>query len=120
MKITLLGYGKMGKAIEKVAKERGHEIVNTIDLNNIADREKIGESEAEVVIEFSSPHAAYENLKSCMAQGVKTVSGTTGWLDHKEEIEKLCVENDAAFFYASNYSIGVNLFFKINSLQVLL
>jgi 4-hydroxy-tetrahydrodipicolinate reductase len=114
MKITLLGYGKMGKAIEKVALERGHEIVNTIDLNNIADREKIGESEAEVVIEFSSPHAAYENLKSCMAQGVKMVSGTTGWLDHKEEIEKLCVENDAAFFYASNYSIGVNLFFKLN------
>jgi 4-hydroxy-tetrahydrodipicolinate reductase len=114
MKIALLGYGKMGKAIEKIASERGHEIVAKIDIHNIAERSKLCASNVDVVIEFSSPHSAADNLMFCMKAGLKTVCGTTGWLDKKMEIEQLCLENNAAFFYASNYSIGVNLFFKLN------
>lgn len=114
MRIALLGYGKMGKVIELIAKERGHEISYRIDLNNAQERAEISLDNTDVVIEFSSPHSAYENLKFCMTKGLKTVCGTTGWLDHKQEIESLCVENKAAFFYASNYSIGVNLFFHLN------
>jgi 4-hydroxy-tetrahydrodipicolinate reductase len=114
MKIALLGYGKMGKAIESVAKNRGNEIVAAIDLNNSEDRNNLVKSGTEVVIEFSSPHSAYDNLKFCMENGLKTVCGTTGWLEHKKEIESLCIKNNTAFFYASNYSVGVNLFFKLN------
>jgi 4-hydroxy-tetrahydrodipicolinate reductase len=114
MRIALLGYGKMGKAIEKVALERGHEVVFRIDLNNAADKPLITKDNVDVVIEFSSPHSAYANLEFCMKSGLKTVCGTTGWLESRKEIEQLCVQNKASFFYASNYSIGVNLFFKIN------
>ena len=116
MRIALLGYGKMGKAIEKVALERGHEVVFRIDLNNAAEKELINKDNVDAVIEFSSPHSAYTNLEFCMKNGLKTVCGTTGWLDSRKEIEQLCLANQAAFFYASNYSIGVNLFFKINEL----
>lgn len=116
MRIALLGYGKMGKAIEKVALERGHEVVFKIDLNNSAEKQLINKDSVDVVIEFSSPHSAYANLEFCMSKGLKAVCGTTGWLESRKEIEQLCVENKAAFFYASNYSIGVNLFFKINEL----
>ncbi len=115
MRIALLGYGKMGKTIEKIALERGHEIVARIDVSNSGDRDQLTASNTDVVIEFSSPSAAFDNIKFCMQKGIRTVSGTTGWLEHKPEIEKLCIENQAAFFYASNYSIGVNLFFKLNS-----
>lgn len=114
MRISLLGYGKMGKVIEQIAMERGHEIVYKIDIANSSERSLISKENTDVVIEFSSPHSAYENLKFCMENGLKTVCGTTGWLDHKAEIEQLCFSNNAAFFYASNYSIGVNLFFKLN------
>jgi 4-hydroxy-tetrahydrodipicolinate reductase len=114
MKISLLGYGKMGKVIEQIALERGHEIVYKIDISNASERALINKENTDVVIEFSSPHSAYENLKFCMENGLKTICGTTGWLDHKVEIEQLCLSNNAAFFYASNYSIGVNLFFKLN------
>ncbi|UBM59337.1 4-hydroxy-tetrahydrodipicolinate reductase [Marinilongibacter aquaticus] len=114
MRISLVGYGKMGKVIEQIALDRGHEIAFKIDMANQADLEKISPENTDVVIEFSSPSSAYTNLKTCMSKGLKTVSGTTGWLDKKEEIERLCVENKAAFFYASNYSIGVNLFFQLN------
>lgn len=114
MRIALLGYGKMGKAIEKVALERGHTIVAKIDLANVNERMLLSTSTVDVVIEFSSPHSALDNLRFCMQNSLKTVCGTTGWLDNKEEIEKLCVDNSSAFFYASNYSIGVNLFFKLN------
>ncbi len=116
MRIALLGYGKMGKAIEKVALERGHEVVFKIDLNNAAEKELINKDNVDVVIEFSSPHSAYANLEFCMNNGLKAVCGTTGWLESRKEIEQLCTENKASFFYASNYSIGVNLFFKINEL----
>lgn len=114
MKIALLGYGKMGKVIEQIALDRGHEISFRIDVSNLTDREKLSKENTDVVIEFSSPASAYENLKFCMSKGLKTVSGTTGWLEHRAEIESLCEANDATFFYASNYSVGVNLFFQLN------
>jgi 4-hydroxy-tetrahydrodipicolinate reductase len=114
MRIALLGYGKMGKAIEKVALERGNEVVFRIDLNNASDKQLITKDNVDAVIEFSSPHSAYVNLEFCMKSGLKTVCGTTGWLESRREIEQLCVQNKASFFYASNYSIGVNLFFKVN------
>lgn len=115
MKIALLGYGKMGKAIEKIASERGHEIVAKIDINNFSERSKLSVSNVDVVIEFSSPQSAADNLMFCMNAGLRTVCGTTGWLEKKNEIERLCLERNTAFFYASNYSIGVNLFFKLNN-----
>jgi 4-hydroxy-tetrahydrodipicolinate reductase len=114
MKIALLGYGKMGKAIEKVAVERGHTIVARLDINNAQERHLLTKESVDVVIEFSSPHSAFENLSYCLSKGLKVVSGTTGWIDRKAEIDNICIENKAAFFYASNYSIGVNLFFKVN------
>lgn len=114
MKIALLGYGKMGKVIEQIAVDRGHTIVAKIDISNQAERENLSPENTDVVIEFSSPEAAYDNLTFCMKKGLKTVSGTTGWLSKKSEIEQLCIENKAAFFYASNFSIGVNLFFQFN------
>lgn len=114
MKIALLGYGKMGKAIEAIALERGHNVVFRIDVSNAEDREKLSRATADVVIEFSSPHSAADNLRFCMERGLKVVCGTTGWLQQKAEIEALCEANKASFFYASNYSIGVNLFFHLN------
>jgi 4-hydroxy-tetrahydrodipicolinate reductase len=114
MRIALLGYGKMGKIIEQYALNRGHSISFKIDINNKEDRALINPENTNLVIEFSSPHSAYENLKYCMNAGLKTVSGTTGWLDHRKEIEELCIKNGATFFYASNYSVGVNLFFQLN------
>jgi 4-hydroxy-tetrahydrodipicolinate reductase len=114
MRIALLGYGKMGKIIEQFAINRGHTISYKIDISNLNDRALINPENTDAVIEFSSPAAAYGNLKFCMKAGLKTVCGTTGWLDHKMEIESLCEENGATFFYASNYSVGVNLFFQLN------
>ncbi|CAH0995331.1 4-hydroxy-tetrahydrodipicolinate reductase [Emticicia aquatica] len=114
MRIALLGYGKMGKVIEQIALQRGHEISVKIDISNRTEILSLNSDNTDVVIEFSSPESAYGNLKYCMEFGLPTVSGTTGWLQHKPEIEKLCLENKAAFFYASNYSIGVNLFFELN------
>jgi len=114
MRIALLGYGKMGKVIEQIALQRGHEISARIDISNRTELLSVNTDNTDVVIEFSSPESAYGNLKFCMEFGLPTVSGTTGWLQHKTEIEKLCIENKAAFFYASNYSIGVNLFFELN------
>ncbi len=105
----------MGKAIEKIASERGHEIVAKIDINNFSERSKLSVSNVDVVIEFSSPQSAADNLMFCMNAGLRTVCGTTGWLEKKNEIERLCLERNTAFFYASNYSIGVNLFFKLNN-----
>ncbi|WP_064196970.1 MULTISPECIES: 4-hydroxy-tetrahydrodipicolinate reductase [Emticicia] len=114
MRIALLGYGKMGKVIEQIALQRGHEISVKIDVTNRAEMLTINHENTDVAIEFSSPESAYGNLKYCMEFGIPTVCGTTGWLQHKSEIERLCIENKAAFFYASNYSIGVNLFFELN------
>ncbi|MFC5408538.1 4-hydroxy-tetrahydrodipicolinate reductase [Larkinella bovis] len=116
MKVLLLGYGKMGKTIEKIAQERGHEIVGRIDVHNRADLETLGQTDVDAAIEFSSPESAEENLRYCLKRGWPVVCGTTGWLDHRAEIETMCRETAGAFFYASNYSIGVNLFFRLNKI----
>ena len=114
MKILLLGYGKMGKTIETLALSRSHLIADRIDQNNHAHLHQYNHTNVDVAIEFSQPDAAYNNITYCLQHGIPIVSGTTGWLDRKDEIETLCKENNGAFFYSSNYSIGVNLFFKLN------
>ena len=109
MKIALLGYGKMGKTIERIAKERGHEIVLKVDAPGDYDL-----SVAEVAIEFSTPQSAFANISRTLSLGLPTVAGTTGWLEHYPEAVTLCKEHEAAFLYASNFSIGVNIFFELN------
>lgn len=111
MRVLLVGYGKMGKIIERVALERGHTIAGRIDIDNQHD---IATVEADVAIEFSRPEAAFNNVKRVLERGIPVVCGTTGWLDQKPEAEKICKANNTAFFYASNYSLGVNIFFKVN------
>jgi 4-hydroxy-tetrahydrodipicolinate reductase len=111
MEIILLGYGKMGKTIEKVALGRGHKISARIDIDNATEFET---ASGDVAIEFSHPDAAFDNVKKCIEKSLPVVCGTTGWLDRKTEIETLCKQNNSAFFYASNYSLGVNIFFKVN------
>jgi 4-hydroxy-tetrahydrodipicolinate reductase len=111
MKIILVGYGKMGKIIEQTAISRGHEISARIDIDNAAD---LAAAQGDVAIEFSHPDAAFDNLQACLAKGLPVVCGTTGWLSRREEIETLCKSVDGTFFYASNYSLGVNVFFKVN------
>jgi 4-hydroxy-tetrahydrodipicolinate reductase len=113
MKILLIGYGKMGKIIEGIALNRGHEIAGTID---VGDPFSLFDKPADVAIEFTQPEAVVSNLKTCFDKGIPVVCGTTGWLHHKAEIEKYCLEKNGTFFYASNYSLGVNLFFKLNQL----
>ena len=112
MKIALLGYGRMGKAIEKFALDRGHEIVYISDK----DETQGDLSLADIAINFSVPQAAVENIKSALAENIPVVCGTTGWLDHYQEVVDYCKANQSGFLYASNFSIGVNLFFKINTL----
>ncbi|MCE7066036.1 4-hydroxy-tetrahydrodipicolinate reductase [Dyadobacter sp. CY326] len=114
MRILLLGYGKMGKTIERIALERGHSIVGKIDIQNRSEMDALKPADVDVAIEFSAPEAAYHNITYCLKKGWPIVSGTTGWLEHRSEIENLCLEQNGAFFYASNYSIGVNLFFRLN------
>jgi 4-hydroxy-tetrahydrodipicolinate reductase len=111
MNIILLGYGKMGKIIERVAMERGHHITARIDIDNAADFQS---AKGDVAIEFSHPDAAFENVKKAIEKNIPVVCGTTGWLYRKGEIETLCQQLNGAFFYASNYSLGVNIFFKLN------
>jgi 4-hydroxy-tetrahydrodipicolinate reductase len=114
MNIVLLGYGKMGKVIEKVAQSRGHNIVARIDVDNRQEFENLSASQIDAVIEFSHPSSAFQNVKSCLEKGVPVVCGTTGWLEQKPEIEALAIQKGGAFFWSSNYSIGVNLFFELN------
>lgn len=111
MRILLVGYGKMGKTIERLAIERGHEIAGRIDIDNHHELESVT---ADAAIEFSHPDAAFNNVKRCIEKGIPVVCGTTGWLAHKPEIEALTKKLNGAFFYASNYSLGVNIFFKLN------
>ncbi|MDG1090946.1 MAG: 4-hydroxy-tetrahydrodipicolinate reductase [Flavobacteriaceae bacterium] len=110
MKIALLGYGRMGKAIEQIANERGHTIVAKIEKNE--NQGKL--SEAEVAINFSIPDTAVANIKAAMEKQIPVVCGTTGWLEQLKEVEDFCLQNKTAFLYASNFSVGVNLFFKLN------
>ena len=111
MKILLVGYGKMGKIIERIALERGHTIAGRIDIDNPQD---LDTAEADVAIEFSRPEAAFDNVRRCLNRKIPVVCGTTGWLERKNEIDELCRKMNSAFFYASNYSLGVNVFFKVN------
>ena len=113
MKIALIGYGKMGHAIEQIALQRGHEIVSVIDVNNQEDFMSDAFKSADVAIEFSMPAVAMDNYRRAFAAGVPVVSGTTGWLEHLPEIKEACKAGQT-FFYASNFSLGVNIFFALN------
>ena len=110
MKIALVGYGKMGKIIDEIATQRNHEIVAR--LNESPTSENL--NNADVVIEFSNPEVAFNNIKTCLENKIPVICGTTGWLDQKPEIEKIAAENNTAFLYGSNFSLGVNLFFALN------
>jgi 4-hydroxy-tetrahydrodipicolinate reductase len=109
MKIALLGYGRMGKEIEKIAISRGHEIVIRKDLDDVIDI-----TLADVAIDFSVPTSAFNNISNCLNNNVPVISGTTGWLEKYDEAIELCKEKKGAFIYASNYSLGVNIFFELN------
>ncbi|HET7360977.1 MAG TPA: 4-hydroxy-tetrahydrodipicolinate reductase [Salinimicrobium sp.] len=110
MKIALLGYGKMGKTIEKMALKKGHEIALKVD----DDISKHSLDNIDIAIDFSVPNAAFKNITTCFENKVPVVSGTTGWLDHYDEAVEICKKNDSAFIYASNFSLGVNIFFELN------
>lgn len=110
MKIALVGYGKMGKIIDEIATKRGHEIVARLKETPTAENL----NNPDVVIEFSLPEVAYKNIRACLENKIPVICGTTGWLEKKPEIEKLAVENETAFLYGSNFSLGVNLFFALN------
>ncbi|MDO5105552.1 4-hydroxy-tetrahydrodipicolinate reductase [Capnocytophaga sp.] len=110
MKIALLGYGKMGKTIEKIALERGHEIVLKIDNANTPYNIAL----ADVAIEFSTPESAFSNIRKCIENQVPVIAGTTGWLTDYDKAVALCNQHKSAFLYASNFSIGVNIFFTLN------
>ncbi|MDR1937155.1 MAG: 4-hydroxy-tetrahydrodipicolinate reductase [Tannerellaceae bacterium] len=114
MDIALIGYGKMGKAIERIALERGHKIVSVIDVENKEDFHSEAFRSAKVAIEFTTPETAVDNYLQCFAAGVPVVSGTTGWLSRFAEVRQLCLAGNHTFFYASNFSIGVNIFFALN------
>ncbi len=110
MKIALVGYGKMGKIIGEIAEKRGHEIV--AKLNQTPSLETL--NNPDVVIEFSNPEVAFTNIQFCLQHNIPVVCGTTGWLERKNEIENIAIENNTAFLYGSNFSLGVNLFFALN------
>lgn len=114
MRIALIGYGKMGQMIESIAVERGHEIVLKINIDNTEDFTKDYMQNAEVAIEFTGPDSAYENVKKCIEFGVPVVSGSTGWNNHLEEAKEYCLQKGGSFLHASNFSVGVNIFFEVN------
>lgn len=114
MNIAIIGYGKMGKEIEKLAQERNHNVVLRVDENNIKSLTKDDFSNVDVAIEFSVPESAFSNINLCFDNNIPVVSGTTGWLEKFDDVLERCKNENKTFFYASNYSIGVNLFFKLN------
>lgn len=114
MKIALVGYGKMGRAIEEIALQRGHEIVLKIDVDNAADLNSDNIAKADVAIEFTSPHSAFDNIMKLLEYKIPVVCGSTGWLDKLEAVEEYCLQQQGAFLYSSNYSVGVNIFFEVN------
>ena len=114
MNIALLGYGKMGHAIEEIAIQRGHNIVCKVGIENLEDRTAENIKKADVVIEFSSPDSAYDNVMLCLENNVPVVCGSTGWLDRYEQVKKYCEDHKGGLIYASNYSVGVNIFFALN------
>lgn len=114
MKIALIGYGKMGQAIDAIATAKGHEVILKIDVNSqhLLDKEHL--SKADVAIEFTTPETAYHNILKCFDANVPVVSGTTGWLEKLPEIKALCKEKNQSFLHTTNFSIGVNIFFEVN------
>jgi 4-hydroxy-tetrahydrodipicolinate reductase len=114
MNIALIGYGKMGQAIEQIALERNHTIGLKIDLANIEDFNADNLSKCDVAIEFTSPHTAYNNVITCLTHKIPTICGSTGWNDKILEAEAICKANNTALLVASNFSLGVNLFFEFN------
>lgn len=115
MNIALIGYGKMGRAIEEIALERGHNIVLKTSIDNLEDNTEENVRKADVAIEFTGPESAYGNIMLCLKAGVPVVSGSTGWLDkHFEQVKGYCLQAGGSFLYASNFSVGVNIFFEVN------
>lgn len=114
MKIALIGYGKMGKAIEEIAVQRGHEIVLKVGIENLEDNTIDNIRKADVAIEFTGPESAYENVIRCIDAGVPVVCGSTGWLARYDEARNHCLARQGALLYASNFSVGVNIFFALN------
>ena len=114
MRIGIIGYGKMGKAIASIAAERGHQIAETIDIDNRDSLKVWRPEEVDVAVEFTVPNQAFDNIKQCIKLGIPVVSGTTGWLEKKPELDQYCQLNNGTYFYASNYSLGVNITFQVN------
>ena len=114
MRAAIIGYGKMGREIEKILIQRGHEVALIIDQDNVADLNAENLKTIDVAIEFTTPATAYDNIRRCLECGTAVVSGTTGWTSRLAELQELCREKGGAMFYASNYSIGVNLMFRLN------
>jgi len=114
MKIAMIGYGKMGKAIEAIALERHHTMPLKIDINNVADFTKENLQQCDVAIEFTGPNSAVENISKCLDAGIPVVSGSTGWLEHWPLVKNKCEAVNGALLYASNFSVGVNIFFELN------
>ncbi len=114
MKIALIGYGKMGKTIESIALERGHTVDLKIDVDSLADFTTANLQQCDVAIEFTGPHSAKENILKCLDAGIPVISGSTGWHTDWTEVENCCKEKNGSFLYASNFSVGVNIFFELN------
>ena len=114
MKAAIIGYGKMGREIERILRERGDEVALIVDADNRQDLDAAHLAGIDVALEFTTPATAYDNIRTCLECGVAVVSGTTGWTDRLGELQALCRERHGAFFYASNYCLGVNLMFRIN------
>ncbi|MCC6723110.1 MAG: 4-hydroxy-tetrahydrodipicolinate reductase [Saprospiraceae bacterium] len=114
MKIAIIGFGKMGKTIKSLAEQVGDEVTLTFDVENKSAFTAENLKRADVAIEFTRPETAFENVKTCLEAGIPVVCGTTGWLDRMEEAKAICAANNGALFYASNYSVGVNIFFAVN------
>ena len=116
LRIALIGYGKMGKAIEEIAVKRGHSIGLKIDINSLPDFNKENLQQCDVAIEFTSPHTAVQNILTCLDAGIPIVCGSTGWHARWEEVKQACEASKGSMVYASNYSVGVNVFFEVNQL----
>src|SRR5215203_4833119 len=114
MNFALIGYGKMGMAIEEIALEKGHNIVLKVNIDNLEDFTEARVKKADVAIEFTHPGSAFENITKCLQWGVPVVCGTTGWLDQYEAAKQICRQNKSALIVSSNFSVGVNIFFELN------
>ena len=114
LRIALIGYGKMGRTIEGIVLQRGHDVNLKIDIDSMASFTKENLQNCDVAIEFTGPHSAKDNILKCIDAGIPIVSGSTGWLADWKEVEKRCTEKDGTLLYASNFSVGVNLFFELN------